>query len=127
MPWYVAHAVMVLRPESLIDQPLYCWENRLLIHSINECDAWDAAEHRARDADASEDYEVSPSIRGAARWEFAGIRKLVEVRHDTTDGSLCDGDELTYNTPLLESEHDLGAFVAGKECRVVYGADVSTT
>jgi hypothetical protein len=120
MAWYVAHAVMVLQPEQPLDGEIFCWENLLLIEASNEQDPWTIAEERARQIDASESFEAHPPYSVPAKWVFAGIRKLVSVRHDTQDDQLCSGDELSYNTLLFPNQAEIDKFVAGDSCNVRY-------
>src|SRR5262249_21689200 len=121
MAWYVAHALMVLRPQSPITGPIFCWENLLLIECQHDEDPWAIAERRAGQ-DADEEYRIQPPYIVPSRWEFGGIRRVVEVRCDTKSDELASGDELTYNTLLFEDEATIEKFVANEECVVRYSS-----
>ena len=43
MPWFVAHNLMVLRPQVPIDEPLLCWENMILLEADFAADVWGMA------------------------------------------------------------------------------------
>jgi len=123
MAWFVAHALMVLRPQRPVDQPLFCWENLILLEAELDADLWSMAEKRALEVDASKEYERHSEYPVPARWEFAGIRKIVQVRNDTEEGRLRSGDELSYNTLLLDSQEDVDIFVSGDECSLRLAKD----
>ena len=116
MAWFIAHTLMVLRPERPIDQPLFCWENLILLEAEDDADVWSMAEKRALEVDTSDEYELRSEYSVPSRWEFAGIRKIVEVRNDTEEGRLVSGDELSYNTLLLDGQEDVDRFVSGDQC-----------
>ena len=125
MNWYVAHALMILRPQQPIDQPLYCWENLLLISCADGSDPWKIAEKRAAQ-DATQEFELAPPYSVLSRWEFAGIRKVVEVCHHRSDDELRSGDELSYNTLQFSNETEIQRFVAGHKCEVIHVDDVGS-
>jgi hypothetical protein len=118
MAWFVAHTLMVLRPNQPIDRPLFCWENLILIEAEHDDDLWAIAEARALDVDATTEFEMHPVYDVPARWEYAGTRKIVWVRNDTIEDKLVSGDELTYNTLLFGCQEEIDRFVAGAECNV---------
>lgn len=77
MPWFVAHNLMVLRPQTPIDEPLLCWENVILLEAEYDAKVWEMAMKRAIDVDASDKFEMTPHYSVPARWEFAGTRSAV--------------------------------------------------
>jgi hypothetical protein len=122
MAWYVAHGILVQEP---IDEPrdnFLVWENLYLIEAGESEDPWPIAESRAAlDATADEaDYNLedgrpSSTIDGRpARWRFVGVRKIVVVRHDSEDGILCPGDELSFNEFVTNSAEEVEAFARGE-------------
>ena len=121
MPWFVAHNLMVLRPQVPIDEPLLCWENMILLEADFAADVWGMAKSRALDVDASEDFEKTPHYPVPARWEFAGTRKIVTVRQDSDADGLSCGDELTFNTLYLHDQDTIECFVSGVECDIIAG------
>lgn len=123
MPWYVAHALMILRPQHPVDQPLYCWENLLLIWAAEGSDPWEVAQNRAAE-DATAEFEMAPPYEVPSRWEFGGIRKIVEVRHHQSEDELGSGDELSYNIMQFRDDGEIERFVSGQECQVVHGDDL---
>jgi hypothetical protein len=106
MTWYVAHALMVLRPKVPMANPHFCWENLLLIEANENEDPWQIAEARARE-DSQEEFSMQPPCPVPSRWEFAGIRKVIEVLHNVEDERFASGDQLTYNALLFDSPADL--------------------
>ena len=120
MPWFVAHNLMVLRPETPIDEPLLCWENMILLEAEYDSNVWEMAMRRAMDVDASDEYTLRPDYPVPSRWEFAGTRKIVEVRQDSDGVGLANGDELTFNTLYLDEEA-IDTFISGEECDAIIG------
>lgn len=118
MPWFVAHNLMVLRPQTPVDDPLLCWENMILLEADYGDDIWDLAAKRAIDVDAGDEYSLTPYYSVPARWEFAGTRKIVTVRQDSDDNRLSHGDELTFNTLYLEPDA-VKSYVDGRECDAI--------
>ena len=114
---------MALRPERPIDQPLFCWENLILLEAEDGADVWSMAEKRAIEVDRSDEYELHSEYPVPSRWEFAGIRKIVEVRNDSEEGKLVSGDELSYNTILLDGQEDVDRFVSGDPCTLRLAKD----
>lgn len=85
-------------------------------------DLWAIAKERAL-TDVTTEYTLAPPYPVPSRWEFAGIRKVVEVLHDEQHQKLGSGDELSYNTLLFEDEAEIRNYVAGKECQLRLGND----
>lgn len=123
MPWFAAHNLMVLRPESPVSEPLLCWENVILLEAEYDSDLWELAARRAIEVDASDEYAITPHYTVPARWEFAGTRKIVTVRQDSDGDGLASGDELTFNTLYLD-ENAINSFVSGEECDAIIGDEI---
>jgi hypothetical protein len=111
---------MVLRPETPIDEPLLCWENIILLEAEYDANVWEMAMRRAMDVDASDEYTLRSDYPVPSRWEFAGTRKIVEVRQDSDGASPANGDELTFNTLYLDKD-EIDKFVSGGECDAIIG------
>jgi hypothetical protein len=114
---------MVLRPETPIDEPLLCWENMILLEAEYHSNVWEMAMRRALDVDASDEYTMGPDYPVPSRWEFAGTRKIVEVRQDSDGAGLANGDELTFNTLYLNADA-IDTFVSSEECDVIMGNEL---
>ena len=125
MPWFVAHNLMVLRPQSPVDQPLLCWENMILLEAEYDSNIWDMAKEHAMNVDASEEYVLTPHYCVPARWEFAGTRKIVTVRQDSDSAGLSHGDELTFNTLYIDDQHGINLFVSAAECDAIVGDETN--
>lgn len=122
MPWFAAHNLMVLRPETPVTEPLLCWENIILLEAEYDSDIWGMAARRAINVDASDQYAMTPYYSVPARWEFAGTRKIVTVRQDSDGDGLANGDELTFNTLYLD-QNMIDSFVEGDECDAIIGSE----
>ncbi len=117
--WYAAHIVMAVKLLEGVQTEFKVWENIILISATSGDEAYEKAENRAR-ADEGGDGFTWGGI--PAKWEFAGIRKIVScVDSEQRPG---DGTELTYLSFQFESEDDLKAFMAGKEVRLTIGDEV---
>jgi hypothetical protein len=117
--WYAAHIVMVVKLLEGVQTEFKIWENIILISATSADEAYEKAEIRAR-VDEGHDGFTWGGI--PARWEFAGIRKIVScVEPERRPG---DGTELTYSSFEFESEDDLKAFVAGEEVRLKIGDEM---
>lgn len=123
MPWFAAHNLMVLRPQTPVDEPLLCWENIILLEAEYDADILEMAAKRATDVDVSDGYSMTPYYPVPARWEFAGTRKIVTVRQDSDGDGLANGDELTFNTLYLDPSM-IDSFVSGEECDVIIGDEI---
>ncbi len=114
--WYVAHIVMAVKLLEGVQTEFNIWENIILISATNADEAYEKAEIRARQDEGSDGFTWGGV---PARWEFAGIRKMVScVDPEQRPG---DGTELTYSSFEFECEDDLKAFVAGEEVRLTIG------
>jgi hypothetical protein len=92
--------------------PTPVWENVLLIEAADDQAAWPLAESRARldegDGSGSMTWGGRP-----AEWEFAGIRQLLTVTHES-EGKLGHADEITYTEFMLPDLDAVKAFARDK-------------
>lgn len=114
--WYAAHIVMAVKLLEGKQTEFKVWENIILISATSGDEAYEKAEIRARKDEGGDGFTWGGI---PAKWEFAGIRKIVrcvdpEQRPD-------DGTELTYSTLTFDCEEDLNLFVDGKEVRLTIG------
>ena len=118
---YAAHLVMAIKwrdgPQPTI--PLY--ENVRLVFADSDTDAHRlaCALGRQEEADLADD-----GLKWAgrpARYEFVGVRKLIECRSaDGENGRLGHGAEVTYSQLAVRGEDDLKKFAAGQPVEVLY-------
>jgi hypothetical protein len=108
MAWYVAHTILAVKFKEGLQRTFTAWENVLLVQADSDSEAVSKAEYRARayegDADGTFSWEGRP-----ARWEYAGIRKIVRC----PDEELQDGSELTFSYFVVPTQQALGVLVAG--------------
>lgn len=114
MHWYAAHIVMCVRFKSGSQEKFPVWENVLLLCSGSEEDAFDKAEEIGRQS-ASDDGQTFRWGRRAARWEFVGVRKLVEC--SLSGNAPRSGDEVTYTELQFDSLTAVQEFAAGNPVR----------
>jgi hypothetical protein len=110
MPWYGVHVVMAVRFKDGNQNAFPAWENLFLVEAANPA----GAEKRGQ--------KLGQEIAGgslewngrAARWEFAGVRKSVEIsgkaplKHEPGDGS-----EVSYNKLEFDAEQALRDYARG--------------
>ncbi len=115
MPWFTAHAVMVVRFKDSTQAEFPIWENILLIEAADRASAAHLAAARAHEDEG--DSEGTFLWNGhRATWVFAGIRRLVEVSH--RGAGLGSGDELSYSEYSVSTEDELDALARGKSVLV---------
>jgi len=114
MSLYVANIVLYVKYSDGNQNNYPIWENIVLIETSSEEEAFEKAEKIGKESNGDcffwEDRE--------AVWEYAGIRKLLEVDNIN---DLKNGVEITFSQMLLESKSDLNKFTAGDEVKVIYG------
>jgi hypothetical protein len=122
MAWYVAHAILSLEHLEEPRDRFLVWENLLIIEAVDSEQAWEAAERRAAQDATPEGSDFLPDGRPAtlfdgrpARWRYVGVRKVVSVSHDTEDGVLHSGDEVSYNEFEMTSIGQVEALARGEE------------
>jgi hypothetical protein len=113
MPWYGVHVVMAVRFKDGNQNAFPAWENLFLVEAASAA----AAEKRGQklgqqiigDAAGKLQWDGRP-----ARWEFAGVRKSVEIsgkaplKHEPGDGT-----EVSYNKLEFDSEQALRDYARG--------------
>lgn len=114
MTWYAAHVVMCVRFRSGAQGKFPVWENIVLVSAKSEDEAFEKAEQVGRETAADDD----PSFkwgRRAARWEFVGVRKLVECA--LAGAAPASGDEISYTELEFDSLAAVRAFASGNPVR----------
>ncbi len=110
---FAAHIVMAVRYREGFQDAFPCYENVVLVCAETDDEALNQASQIGRSGAAIEGDDFHWNGR-PARWEFVGVRKLIECR---TPGSLenriSHGTELTYSQFTLESEAALARFANG--------------
>jgi hypothetical protein len=129
MAWFAAHAVMCLKCLDGKQEHFPVWENVLLIEAEDDDQAWSKANERGKEDETeggtvmNRDGRTVPrqTLDGRpARWEFAGIRKLIKVRHKGLEDDLRSGDEITFSEFVLASEAEVRYLADGKEVGLRY-------
>ena len=116
---YAAHVILGVRFRDGEQSSFPCYENVLLIDAETDDDALAEAE-RLGQMEAADDDSFRWDDR-PARWEFVGVRKLIECRTPGGDDTKAiNGTELTYSHFTLASEGDLRRFADGEAVTVRY-------
>lgn len=111
MPWYAAHAVLLVVFRDGNQDRFPVWENIYLVNAGSIEEGFSAAKFIALQAMGDDDPTFTWSGR-PARWEFKGIRML--IRCDSDDGDeLVSGAEATYLQMEFKRSTDLEDFIAG--------------
>jgi hypothetical protein len=116
MCWYAAHLVLCVRFKSGAQDRYPVWENIVLVSAKSQEEAFDKADEIGRQS-AGDDSTFKWGRR-AARWEFMGVRKLVECA--LQGDSLDSGDEITYSELELDSLAAVRAFAEGGPVRAKF-------
>ncbi len=114
--WYAAHAVMLVRFREGEQDEFPVWENIFLVEAPTPQEAMEKAKTRALE-DVSDDETMTWNKR-PARFEFVGLRKLMQCWSDEEQPS--DGTEVSFNDLLFSSREELDAFVRGEETQVTF-------
>ena len=114
---YAAHLILAVRFRDKPQKTIPCYENVVLVDATGGEEAMDKARELGSEAAADEfEWDGRP-----ARWEFVGVRKLIECRTPgSADNRLGAGTEVTYSQLVLASEEDLQKLVAGESVTVTY-------
>lgn len=123
MPWFAAHVVMYFKRTAAPQARYTVWEN---VHVIEAADMASARAHaealgrrEAGDGDGTL-REVDDEGEHPVALLFAGVRKVVTVAHESEDGRLGSGDEVTYSEFTLASEEAVRRLAAGAPMPLVY-------
>lgn len=119
MPWFTAHAIMVVEFETGLQEQYPVYENILLIQADDSDAAWAKAEHRARQ-DEELAFDTFTWESRSARLVFRGVRKLIAVAHEFDHGQLGHGNELSYAALSLASADQVQALATGAPVFVQY-------
>jgi hypothetical protein len=118
---YAAHLIMAVRFDTPRPGPIPFYENVVLIYADSDDDALRKACRIGRDEAAVEENDFRWGGR-PARWEFAGVRKLIACRGPAGSGTdrIGHGAEVTYSEMAVRSEADLKKLVTGEPVEVMY-------
>jgi len=117
MEWYSAHVVLVVRFNDGIQDKIPVWENIYLIHAASFEEALEQAAALGRAAEGDSNGTFRWEDR-AARWEYAGTRKLMACA--LTEDRPGSGTELTYSEFQIETEDELDKLIRGLSVRIIY-------
>jgi hypothetical protein len=123
MPWFAAHVVTYFRWTRGPQPRITAWENVHLLEAPDAGTARAMAEALGRALEQHEDetlHEVDATGPHPARQCFAGVRKVVAVAHESADGQLRSGDELTYAEYVLADEAALRRLAEGDAVALTY-------
>jgi len=116
---FAAHIVMAVRYRDGLQDSFPCYENVVLVCAETDDEAMSQAAQLGREEANVEADDFRWDGR-PARWEFVGVRKLIECR---SPGSVQDrvshGTELTYSQFTLDSEASLTRFANGDAVQVL--------
>jgi len=113
MPWYGVHVVMAVRFKDGNQNAFPAWENLFLVEAATPA----AAERRGQKLGQEIAGDAGGSMQWngrAARWEFIGVRKSVEIsgkaplKHEPGDGT-----EVSYNKMEFDGEQALRDYARG--------------
>jgi hypothetical protein len=99
------------------------WENVLLVRAVSEEQAFAKAEETGRAAAGDDDGSFRWRGR-AARWEFAGVRKVVAWGDQAERPG--DGDEVTYNELQFDSLAAVQSFARGLPAQAQFDEQIPT-
>jgi len=115
---FAAHIVMAVRYRDGVQDSFPCYENVVLVCADTSDDALEQASQIGREEAKIEGDDFSWDGR-PARWEFVGVRKLIECRTPgSVENSVSHGTELTYSQVTLDSEAALTRFANGDAVQV---------
>lgn len=119
MSWYSAHILMAVEYVEGEQDRFPAWENVVLLRAASEAEAWGRAEERGRQD--AEDHDGFQWDGRAARWRFAGVRKMTECVPfgDRPD----DGDEVSYVEFEFPSRADLEHYLNGEPATLTADRD----
>ena len=126
MPWFTASIIQSTKfKDPSENQDIFpVYENYVLIEADSVKEAFEKAEHHAKDVCAIDD---QLQLNGKPAYMcFEGIRKLIEVSSPlSTDDdiqvkSLCTGVELSYSYMEVVSQDELDRLAGGRRVRIDY-------
>ena len=113
--WFAAHVVMLYRYRDKRQRTFTAHDNVYLVRAADAAKAWAKAEAIGQ-AETAHDDQTTTLNGLPARYEFAGVRKVVECESPGKQPS--DGTELTYNTLYFASRVELTNFLHGEPATV---------
>jgi hypothetical protein len=115
MTWYAAHLIMYFKRKRGPQERFLVWENVVLIKAASADEAYEKAERRGREEEAST--SDATTIGGhPSRMIFAGVRKITTCEDENSRPN--DGIEITYNEFGVRSEAAIRELVDGKSVKV---------
>jgi hypothetical protein len=121
MPWYAASAIMLVKFKDGNQDSYPVWENVHLIQAASPEEAEEKATKRAKNDEGDHSGTFTWNER-PARWDFAGLRKLVTVSNNDFADKELDGAEVTFSEFEVKTEGDLASLVNGEDVCVMYRA-----
>jgi len=118
MPWYAAHAVLLVVFRDGHQDRFPVWENIYLMEAESVDAAFAAAESSARAFTDVRDDTMTWEGR-SAYWEFKGIRKLITCDVDK-HGNLFSGAEATYCQMSFKDAGDLRKFLDDETVNITW-------
>jgi hypothetical protein len=113
MPWYGVHVVMAVRFKDGNQNAFPAWENVYLVEAGNPTLAERKGQKIGQEFEGDSKGTFQWNGR-AARWEFAGVRKAVEVSgRAPLKNEPGDGSEITYSKLEFDDEKTLTRYASG--------------
>jgi len=116
--WYTAHVLMAFRFKEGFQKDLIVWENMYLIQARGKKEATVKARELGKKEVCSD-----PTMRlgdRPVRMVFEGIRKIIECMPGmNSNGSPCDGTELSYSVYRVKDEASLRKLAKGKAVKLI--------
>lgn len=120
--WFAAHVILLARFKDGNQDSFPVWENIILIEAESADEAWEKAERNG--AESASVGEFSFDDR-PAYWEFAGVRKLLQIgtmdpQERMPGGHEENGIEATYSAFTLKNEEDVRKLVDNQAVELIY-------
>lgn len=120
MTWYAAHAIIYFEfTDGGPQDGFQVYENVFLVQAETPKEGF----AKAREFAKLDEGDCSGSLRVGGRSAtkvFGGIRKLITVCCERTDGQLGDGDEVTYNELVVPDREALQQLIGNQDVDVAY-------
>ena len=113
MPWYGVHVVMAVRFKDGNQNAFPAWENVFLVEAPNLAGA-EKRGHKLGEEIAGDAGGTLQWNGRSARWEFAGVRKSVEITGKAPlKDEPGDGTEVSYSKLEFDGEQALRDYARG--------------
>jgi hypothetical protein len=119
MAWFAAHAIMYFELTDGPQDGYQVYEIIFLVRAETPEEGYAKARELAR-RDEGDDRSSLRLGNRPARLVFGGIRKLVSVLHEHSDGQIGDGDEITYSELVVPDRKALQRLIADEDVDVEY-------